>query len=178
MDNDLIPEKNWWKRNLKWFITVSIFLILCGVFLSFIFQGNLTEIVQSYSDNSLYEKAIDKAKTNQRVLDVIGEIAPVDKLAILECNAIYSNNNNSVKTSIRINGSKGKGKMDIAADKKEGEWIYKKINIRIKEPKEEIQVLKDSIDVNKIDAAQKTKDYKPVKKSNFNNSKFSKFLDL
>ena len=35
--------------------------------------------------------------------------------------------------------------MDIIADKKEKEWIFKKINIRIKEPKEEIQIVKDTV---------------------------------
>ena len=35
--------------------------------------------------------------------------------------------------------------MDISAEKNGKEWEYKKINIRIKEPKEEIQILKDTI---------------------------------
>ncbi|MFH6948216.1 cytochrome c oxidase assembly factor Coa1 family protein [Flavobacterium sp. FlaQc-51] len=88
------------------------------------------------------KKAVEKAKTNQRVLKVIGEIEPIDKLAILEGSAIYSNNNNSVNLSIRVNGNKGKGKMDVLAERKGTAWNYKKINIRIKEPKEEIQILK------------------------------------
>jgi hypothetical protein len=100
-----------------------------------------------YSDNSLYEKAIDKAKNNKRVMEVIGEIEPIDKLAILEGNAIYSNNNNSVTLSIRIKGDKGKGKMDISAERNGAAWNYKKINIRIKEPREEIQIIKDTIEV-------------------------------
>ncbi|HKO78073.1 MAG TPA: cytochrome c oxidase assembly factor Coa1 family protein, partial [Flavobacterium sp.] len=61
-----------------------------------------------------------------------------------ERNAIYSNNNNSVELSIRIKGNKGKGKMDISAEKSGTKWGYKKINIRIKEPKQEIQILEDS----------------------------------
>lgn len=148
MDNELIVERSWWKRNWKWFLPTFfvIFLILLGFVFSSIIDGNVTDIAQAYSDNSLYEKAIEKAKTNQRVIEVIGEIEPIDKLAILEGNAVYSNNNNSVELSIRIKGNKGKGKMDISAEKKGKEWNYKKINIRIKEPKEEIQILKDSIE--------------------------------
>jgi hypothetical protein len=108
-------------------------------------DGNITDIVKAYSDNSLYEKALEKAKTNKRVLEVIGKIKPIDQLSILEGNAIYSNNNNSVALSIRIKGNKGKGKMDILAERKGSIWNYKKINIRIKEPKEEIQIIKDTI---------------------------------
>ena len=162
MNNELIPEKNWFTRNWKWLVPTFLFLILCGAISTFISIENTTDVIQAYSDNSLYEKAIEKAKTNERVIEVIGEIEQIDKLAILEGTAIYSNNNNSIETSIRIKGTKGKGKMDIVADKKGTEWIYNKINIRIKNPKEEIQILNDSIDVNKFDAAQKSNNYKPI----------------
>jgi hypothetical protein len=147
MDNNLINEQSWWKKNWKWFLpTFSIMLLLAfGLLLSSSVNGNITDIAQAYSDNSLYEKAIEKAKTNKRVIEVIGEIEPIDKLAILEGNAIYSNNQNSVELSIRVKGSKGKGKMDISANKIGNKWEYKKINIRIKDPKEEIQILKDTI---------------------------------
>ena len=149
MDNELIIEQSWWKRNWKWFLPtfIIIFLLVFGLLLSSSVEGNVTDVAQAYSDNSLYEKAIEKAKTNKRVLEVIGEIEPIDKLAILEGNAIYSNNHNSVELSIRVKGSKGKGKMDISAKKNgnEKEWEYKKINIRIKDSKEEIQILKDTI---------------------------------
>jgi hypothetical protein len=147
MDNELIVEKSWPKRNKKWFLPtfILLFLLLIGLILSSNIQGNVSDIVQAYSDNSLYEKAIEKANTNKRVTEVIGKIEPIDKLAILEGNVIYSNNNNTVELTVRLKGNKGKGKMDIIADKKEKEWIFKKINIRIKEPKEEIQIVKDTV---------------------------------
>jgi hypothetical protein len=147
MDNNLINEQSWWKKNWKWFLPTFLIMLLLafGLLLSSSVNGNITDITQAYSDNSLYEKAIEKAKTNKRVIEVIGEIEPIDKLAILEGNAIYSNNQNSVELSIRVKGSKGKGKMDISANKIGNKWEYKKINIRIKDPKEEIQILKDTI---------------------------------
>jgi hypothetical protein len=148
MENELIIEKSWWNRNWKWFLpTLILFLILFGYILSSTIDGSITDIAQAYSDNSLYEKAIDKAKIDKRVLEIIGEIEPIDQLAILEGNAIYSNYNNSVTLSIRIKGNKGKGKMDITAERNGTDWNYKKINIRIKEPKEEIQIIKDTLEI-------------------------------
>nr|WP_315201501.1 cytochrome c oxidase assembly factor Coa1 family protein [uncultured Flavobacterium sp.] len=155
MNNELIVEKNWWNRNWKWFLLTFLFLLLFGFILSSSIDGNITDIAQAYSDNSLYEKAIEKAKTNKRVLEVLGEIEPIDKLAILEGNAVYSNNNNSVALSIRINGTKGKAKMDISAEKNGTAWKYKTINIRIKNPKEEIQITKDTIEVNNTEMFKK-----------------------
>ena len=158
MNNQLIAEKNWWKKNWKWFLPTLtlVFLFLFESILSFNIHGNITDIAQAYSDNSLYEKAIDRAKSNQRVIEVIGEIEPIDKFAILEGNARYSNGNNSVALSVRIKGSKGKGKMDISADKKGTDWEYKKISIRIKVPKEVIQILKDTIETIKSGSYKKT----------------------
>lgn len=145
MDNELIIEKSWFKKNWIWFLPAIILLIFFGFILCTTIDGNVTDIAQAYSENSLYENAIEKAETNPKVIEFIGEIEPIDKLAILEGIVIYSNNNNSVELSIRIKGNKGKGKMDISADKRGIKWDYKKINIRIKEPKQEIQILKGSI---------------------------------
>jgi hypothetical protein len=149
MNNELLVERSWWKRNWKWFLPASIImlLLLFGLFLSSSLNGNVADITRAYSENALYEKAIEKAKVNEKVVELIGEIEPIDKLAILEGNVIYSNNNNSVELSIRVKGNKGKGKMDISAYKSGTEWKYKKINIRIKEPKEEIQILIDTIKI-------------------------------
>lgn len=145
MENDLIPEKNYWTKNWKWIVPVLFSLILIFGIVSIIPSGNATDLALAYSDQSLYENAVAKANKNQRVLEVIGAVESVDKLAILEGNVIYSNNKNSVQSSIRIKGTKGKGKMDIVADKKGTEWIYKTITVRIKNPKEEIRILNDSI---------------------------------
>jgi hypothetical protein len=147
MNNELTIDKSWLKRNRNWFLPtfIVLFLLLIGLILSSNIQGNVSDIVQAYTDNSLYEKAIEKANTNKRVSEIIGKIEPIDKLAILEGNVTYSNNNKTVELTVRVKGNKGKGKMDIIANKKEKEWVFKKINIRIKEPKEEIQIVKDTV---------------------------------
>lgn len=100
-------------------------------------------IAQAYSEKSLFEKAIQKANSNYQVFQRLGKIKPIDKLAIFEGHIIYLNNNNSVELTIRVNGEKGKGKMDIIAIKNGKEWEYKTINIRVKKPIESIQILKD-----------------------------------
>lgn len=144
MDNDLIAKETWLKRNWKWSIPATIvFIFILGLLLTSNSQENITDIVQAYSDNSLYEKAIEKANSNKRILQTIGIIQPIDKLAILEGNAVYTNSNNSVKLSVRIKGDKGNGKLDIAADKVGKKWRYKKIIVRNKNSKEEIVVVNE-----------------------------------
>ncbi len=148
MNNELLVRKSWLRRNWRWFLPTSLllFLLLLGVVLKSTIDGNVMHVAQAYSDKSLFEKAIQKANLNQRVIEIIGKIEPIDRLAILEGHTVYTKNNNSVAMSIRVKGSKGKGKMDIFADKNGKEWDYKKINIRIKIPKETIQILDSTLE--------------------------------
>lgn len=141
MDNRLVIEKSWWQRNWKWFLPISIILFLVSMLLTLNVEGNPTDILQAYSEDLLYKNAIDKANSNQRVIEVIGKIDDLDQLAILEGSSKYSNNNNSIILTVRVKGDKGKGKMDISADKNGTDWEYKKLSIRIKEPKEEIKII-------------------------------------
>jgi len=144
MDNELIEKKIWLKRNWKWSVPATILLVfILGLFLTSNSSEGITDIVQAYNDNSLYEMAIEKANSDKRIIQTIGIIQPIDKLAILEGNTVYSNNNNSVLLSVRIKGTKGNGKLDISADKIRTVWKYKKIIVRNKSPKEEIIVVNE-----------------------------------
>ena len=142
MNNELIEQKNWWKRNWKWLVPVggiSLFLIL--ILLSSGIGGMGIDLVQAYSDTKLYENALEKVKSDKRVTELLGEIEPIDELAILEGEVKYSNENKTVNSSIRVTGTKGKARMDISADLINNSWDYEKINIRIKKPVENKQTI-------------------------------------
>ena len=144
MDNELVEKESWLKRNWKWSVpTTILFVFILGIFLTSNSPEGITDIIQTYNDNSLYEKAIAKANSDKRIVQSIGIIQPIDKLAIVEGNIVYSNDNNSVSLSVRIKGTKGNGKLDITADKIGTAWKYKKIIVRNKNTKEEIIVVNE-----------------------------------
>ncbi|MFB3390011.1 cytochrome c oxidase assembly factor Coa1 family protein [Flavobacterium sp. LAR06] len=144
MDNELVEKEIWLKRNWKWSVPATIlFVFIFGLFLTSNSPEGITDIIHAYNDNSLYEKAIEKANSDKRIIQKIGIIQPIDKLAIVEGNAVYSNDNNSVSLSVRIKGSKGNGKLDISADKIGTTWKYKKIIVRNKNTKEKIVVVNE-----------------------------------
>ena len=132
------------KKSFKFLLGFIGVLLLISFILSFSIEGNVTDISQAYSETDLYEKAIEKANENKSVIEKIGNIEKIDMLAILEGNAIYSNKNKTVKTSIRINGTKEKGKIDISATKEGKDWKYDEIKIRIRKSNQEIYILKSS----------------------------------
>ena len=143
MDNELITTASWWKTNWKWFLPSSIvlFTIAATLLATTNIDGTVTDFAQAYSENSLYIKAIAKVNTNRRSKEILGEIEPIGKLAILEGDAKYTNDYKSVEITVRIEGNKTNGKMDISAYKNGTEWEYKKITIRIKQLKEEIAII-------------------------------------
>jgi hypothetical protein len=147
MNNELIIQKGWWKRNWNWLVPVSVLILLCiSIFFSSGLAENTTDIAKAYADIDLYENAIEIVKKDGRVLNLLGEIKPIDKLAILEGQVEYSQNSKTVNSSIRISGTKRRATLYISADKVNDSWNYTSVQIRIKNPPEKRQELKIAIE--------------------------------
>ncbi|MGA8853711.1 MAG: cytochrome c oxidase assembly factor Coa1 family protein, partial [Christiangramia sp.] len=97
---------------------------------------------QAYLDDELYTKAIEKANRDQRIEKKLGEIQPIDKMAILNGEVRYSDDNQSVISTIKIKGEKANGKLDLRAHRKEEKWKYDQLNIRILNPNGNNETLK------------------------------------
>ena len=141
MNTELIEQKSRWKRNWKWFVPICGVLLILTIVISSGIGGIGADLAKAYSDTELYKDALDKVKSEQKVLELLGEIEPIGKLAILEGEVRYTNNNQTVNSTIRIKGTKGKARMDILANRINNAWEYKKINVRIKNPPEKKQTI-------------------------------------
>lgn len=140
--NELVEDISWWKRNWKWLIPISgIIIISCIIFFTSGLSGITSELTQAYSDTELYENALEKVKSDKRAIEILGEIQPIDNFAILEGSVKYSANYKTVNSSIRLKGAKGKGMMDITANRIDSKWNYEKINLRIEKPTEKKQTI-------------------------------------
>lgn len=142
MNNDGIDSDSWMKRNWKWLLPATITIL----FLTFyaiipVLNNEAPQLIKAYSDTKFFEKAIAIANANSEVKTTIGTIEAIDKLAILEGNIVYANNDTSIASTIRIKGNHNPGKMDFTANKNGNEWIFQKIAVRCKNPKKEIRVL-------------------------------------
>jgi hypothetical protein len=133
-----MSKKPWLHRNWKWLTPVLILFSGLAVIISL--AGNeISGVVSVFSDSEIYENALKIAKGNEEVQQTLGDLQPIDLLAIAEGTIKYSNNNNTVDISVRVKGLKGK--LDISANKVQNEWVYTRIKIRIKRPKQTIKIL-------------------------------------
>jgi len=140
MSNELVLHKSWWKPNWKWLLALSgILLISVVIFFTSNMDTVATHLAQAYADTELYENALGKVKSDESVTALLGDIEPIDNLAILEGQVEYTNENKTVNSSIRIVGSRGKGRLDISAERINNTWNYTKITVRIKKPPEKQQ---------------------------------------
>ena len=141
--NELIENKSWWNNNWKWLTPILGLLLFTFFIISTTDIGeNSFDIVKAYADSDLIEIAIDKANENNEVKELLGTLEPIDKMAKLEGSVKYSNNDKSVDISVRVRGSKEKGRMRIIAERNGETWDYKKIDIGIKKLKLTISIIK------------------------------------
>ncbi|MBG6131374.1 hypothetical protein IWQ47_002757 [Aquimarina sp. EL_43] len=134
--NELISKKSWWNRNWKWTLP-TIGIVVC-IFVFFMMTGNAAFRYGSvYVQPNLTENALEIAKKNDRVIEKLGKLSPIDFFRLLEGEVEYSNHNTSIALTVGIRGTKGKAKLDIVANKKGVNWEYQKITVRIKKPKKE-----------------------------------------
>ena len=142
MSNQTPGTKSRFNKNWKWLLLLfSIVLISIFSLLPSNFGNQVVQITKTYADTELYEYPFHKAQNDRRIIDLLGQLKPIDQLAILEGEVQYSNNNTTVDLSFRIRGEKRNARLDIAANKINGKWNYSKINVRIKKPVEEQQII-------------------------------------
>lgn len=136
-------RRTWWQQNMKWFVPLAgVFILAVGFIISTMFGGHFNNFAQAYAEDDLVENAVQKASEDARVKEVLGEIGPVGNMAILNGEVRYSDDNNAVDMTFKINGSKANAMMDVAAERAGEHWDYHKIDVRIKNPPEKKQTIK------------------------------------
>lgn len=136
MSNELLKRKNWIQRNWKWTLPLAVIVILTFTLLLSLTAEHLGDFGKAYAEPQLYAGEVTIAQQNKEVTELLGKLDPIEKMAILEGEVEYSDDNSHVDLSVRITGSKGKANMSVIANRINNIWEYKKISIRIKNPPE------------------------------------------
>lgn len=102
MNNELIPQKSWWTTYWKWLLAAGLTVLVFAFFIRSGAGKISTDLAKGYSDTELYENALKTVQSNNKVKQLLGDIEPIDKLAILEGEIHYSNDNHTVNSTVRI----------------------------------------------------------------------------
>ena len=138
---DYIYKKGWWLRNRIWILGSCVFIISLIIVAGIILEKPIGDFTKAMTDSSVYDNAFGKAKENNEVIALLGELEPIHFLELLEGEVRYEDNDQKIMMSARIKGSIKNGTMDIIALKQNAIWEYQTIRIRTKKPKKVIEVL-------------------------------------
>jgi len=141
MNDSRLQHKNWWQRHWRCLIPVAVIASGLLLLLSSVVGSAATDISKAYAQKDIFNDAFDLVKNHTEASSILGELEPMDNLAILEGAVNYSNNNQNFNASFRIVGSKARGKIDITADKINDVWVYKLIKVRVKQPEDKRQTI-------------------------------------
>ena len=131
----------WLKKKRFWFILTAFVMIFLFIWsLPSELPSNIVQIGKAYSEPEIYENAMQLARENHRVREVLGELNPMGPMSLIEGSVRYSRGGDSVAITINIKGDKSNkrinSKLDIRAHRKNNKWEYQKLQIRIKNPVE------------------------------------------
>ena len=130
MNNELVPQPSWWKRNWKWVVPVAgCFTIIITVVLAIgaIFFG----VSNAIEDSQPYEYALEKINTDEDLINALG--SPIEKDGMVSGDWKYSNGKKSAHMAIPISGPKGKGTLFVEATGEGDDWIYHVIRVEIED---------------------------------------------
>lgn len=136
-------QKSWWGRNWPWVLPVGgcLTVILLFVFgIGAIFFG----VTKALKNSTPYEYAVDLAMNHPDVIGYLGE--PVETDGMLSGNISLDSNGGDVDFQIPLKGRNGKGSLVVKGEKIDGEWIYEKLYVLIKENNEQINLLDKTLE--------------------------------
>ena len=126
-------HENWLKRHWKWIVSF-VFISICFLFF-FILIGDATSRYTSILlQPELIENARKIANENKEVNTKFGKLQPHNFLNLIEGEVRYTTNKKRVAISIKLEGTRKKGILDVYAQKKVDTWEYDSIAVRIKKP--------------------------------------------
>jgi hypothetical protein len=136
-------KKSWFGRNWKWFVPVSGCLTLIVLFFLGI-SALVFGVTSMISNSTPAEYAFEQAAKNRQIIILLGD--SIEQKGITSGSINLSNSDGNADLSIPIRGKKGKGKIRVVATKTDGEWVYEKLYVIIKETNEKINLLDKALE--------------------------------
>ena len=133
-------QKSWFRRNWPWVVPLGgcLTLIVLAIFsIGALFYG----VSEALTGSEPYEYAMQKANTNEQVIEALGE--PVESNGLMNGTFNFKNNKGTADFSIPIKGPKGEGILYVMGSKENDQWSYSKLYVLTTKDAEPINLLED-----------------------------------
>lgn len=128
MNNELVPQPSWWKRNWKWVVPVGgcfTIIIIAVIAIGSIFYG----VANAIEDSQPYEYALEKINADEDLINALG--SPIEKDGMVQGSWNYTNGKKSANMVVPISGPKGSGTLFVEATGEDDDWTYDVIRVEI-----------------------------------------------
>lgn len=133
-----VPRQNWFNRNWKWAVPTGGCLLIIILFI--VFAGSMILGVSSlFTGSEPYKEALLSAQSSEVVIKAMGE--PIEEDGIAKGSVNYTNGEGHFNLEIPLKGPKGKAILFVVADKYDGDWEYKVMELELSETGELIPLL-------------------------------------
>ncbi len=138
-----VQQKSWFSRNWIWVVPVSgclmiILLLVFGV------GAAIFGVTKMITGSEPYEYAFNLAKTDERVLNILGD--PVTSDGMMQGTISIKNSEGEANFRIPIKGPQAEGYITVIAERYDGDWNYEELYVTIKETNEKINLLDQSLE--------------------------------
>ena len=129
-------KKSWFRRNWLWFIPSMGCLTLI-----ILFALGLVGVFSLISDSEPTQFGLEQASKNEKVIELLGE--PIEKYSIPTGEMTFNTDSGGrVDFVIPIEGPKGKASLIVKGSEENGEWVYQRLEVVIRNTQERINLLK------------------------------------
>lgn len=131
-------QKSWLGRNWPWLIPVGGCLTVILLFV-FGIGAIIFGVSKAVKNSTPYEYALERTQNDNEVIAALGE--SIETTGILSGNISLGADGGEVDFMIPVKGNRGAGEIYVLGEKIDGEWVYEKFYVLIKDTGEEINLL-------------------------------------
>lgn len=142
--NELVTEeRSWWSRNWKWVVPVGgcFTFIVIGIL---VLGGAIFGFVKSVQNDSGGNDALEIAKSNPQVMEVLGE--PITKDGMGSYSVNYKNGYKTSEAIIPIEGPNGTATLRVKTSGSDDALIYEVFEIQVDNTGELIDLNQNQLD--------------------------------
>ncbi len=135
----LPPQRDWFTRNLLWFVpTGCVGLLAIGALVAL----GISSLVAKIKSSDPYKDGVMRAKMSQQVISALGN--PVRESSSVNGGVYVKGGDGWASLNVPLSGPKGRGRLYIGGLRSHGVWDYRFMRVHVEGTDKDINLLDTS----------------------------------